>query len=150
ARILRLFVNVHTDDPRVWVTSDTFPRLFERFGRRAGWPVPAAEGIGRRLLRLFEPRPAARGPYDQFMLRLHNVLKSNERFQERGPRRYWKFPPGSLWLAFTDGVSHAVLRGRYALEHSFFVPLGCLELPGEAPAAILDRACRAAGETRAA
>src|SRR5262245_49791655 len=32
ARILRLFVNVHPSEPRVWATADTFAELFTKFG----------------------------------------------------------------------------------------------------------------------
>jgi hypothetical protein len=99
------------------------------------------------LVRPGRPRWSA---YDSFMLRFHHFLKAHEAFQERCPKRFWKFPPGSLWLAFTDTVSHAVLRGRYALEHSIFVPLNCLEIPEESPAALLERACHPCPSRQAA
>jgi hypothetical protein len=144
ARILRLFVNIHTMDPRVWVTSDTFAQVFHRYGRAVGLPQG---GRWNNLLRdgwrgLFDPRRPQRSDYDCFMLRLHNFLKSDEAFQERCRKRFWSFAPGTLWLAFTDGVTHAELRGRYALEHSYFVPRASLALPDLAPAAILERACQ--------
>src|SRR5262245_31756985 len=37
-RLLRLFANVNPVDPRVWMTSDPFPVLFERYAREAGLP----------------------------------------------------------------------------------------------------------------
>ena len=42
----------------------------------------------------------------------------------------------------TDACSHAALRGRYALEHSYFVDPKVLALPGESPAALLEAAAR--------
>jgi hypothetical protein len=138
-RILRLFVNINLSEPRVWLTSDTFPRLLERFGHVVGLPTGRAS-LARRLLGLFNPRPP-RSLYDGFMLRLHHHLMSDEHFQEKGPRRFWSFAAGSAWLAFTDSVSHAELRGRYALEHTFFVPVDCLLDPGQAPATLFQRAC---------
>ena len=57
--------------------------------------------------------------------------------QLRGPRRLWKFPPGTAWLAMTDGCCHADLRGRCLLEHSFFVAPGVLALPELAPARLI-------------
>jgi len=42
-------------------------------------------------------------------------------------------------MVFTDMVSHAVLGGRYALEHTFIVSRGSLALPAKAPIAILER-----------
>jgi hypothetical protein len=144
-RILRCFVNINPTEPRVWVTSDPFARLLERFGAAAGLPGAHGSDWGRRLrdgvVRLFHPGRPARSAYDAFMLRFHDYLKANEAFQERGPKQFWKFPPGSAWLALTDTCSHAVLRGRYALEHSYFVAPQSLALPDESPAALLERAC---------
>src|SRR5262249_52574714 len=106
-RILRLFVNVNPREPRVWVTSDTFPALLKCYGARVGLPHPGLHGLagrlGRRLLGLFRLR-ARRSEYDTFMLRLHDFLKGCERFQERCRKRLWHFPPGSAWLACTDTV----------------------------------------------
>ena len=84
------------------------------------------------------------------MLRFHDYLKANDEFQERGPKRFWTFPPGACWLAMTDTASHAVLRGRYALEHSYFIAPEALALPEESPAALLARLCGTAVLGRAA
>lgn len=145
-RILRLFVNVNPTEPRVWVTSEPFPRLFARYGAEAGLPggpktVGLVGRLGEGVIGVFRPGRRRRSEYDAFMLRFHNHLKQHEEFQEHCPKRFWNFQPGSAWLAFTDTASHAVLRGRYALEHSYFVSPDTLALPGEAPAAVLERAC---------
>jgi hypothetical protein len=139
ARILRLFVNINLSEPRVWATSETFPRLLERFGHAVGLPSGRAS-LARRLVGMFDPRPP-RSLYDDFMLRLHHHLMSDEHFQEKGPRRFWSFAAGSAWLAFTDSVSHAELRGRFALEHTFFVPVDCLLDSSLAPPVLFERAC---------
>lgn len=144
-RILRCFVNINPSEPRVWVTSEPFARLLERFGSAVG--LPGNHGgdwvwqLRDRVVRLLQPRRRPRSAYDAFMLRFHDYLKANESFQERGPKLFWKFPPGSTWLAMTDTCSHAVLRGRYALEHSYFISPESLALPEESPAALLQRAC---------
>jgi len=144
-RILRVFVNVNLTEPRIWATSQGFAQLLERFGKAAGLPLEHNAGVvpqfRRGLYRLFDPKRAKRTMYDQFMLRFHDYLKRNETFQESGPKRFWSFPPGSAWLVFTDFVSHAALRGRFALEHSYFVPARAMALPEMAPAALLERAC---------
>jgi 3-deoxy-D-manno-oct-2-ulosonic acid (Kdo) hydroxylase len=144
-RILRVFVNVNPTEPRVWVTSDPFAKLFERYGAVAGLPARPtgdwARQFGRRVLRIFRPGRPQRSVYDAFMLRFHDFLKANDAFQEHGPKRFWKFPPGSAWLCMTDTTSHAVLRGRFALEHSYFIAPEALALPAESPAALLERAC---------
>ena len=141
ARLLRVFANINPSQPRVWMTSDPFPRLLERYGAAVGLPAREQGGWPQRLtqnvLGLFRRQ---RSPYDAFMLRMHHFLKNNEQFQEKGPRRYWSFGPGSAWVVFTDSVSHAVLRGRYALEYTFFVPVNCMLDPSQAPVALLQRA----------
>jgi hypothetical protein len=153
ARILRLFVNIHPSDPRVWVTSETFAPLYERYGQEVGtnhheahWPWQ----WGQRLLGLVHSRRTPRNSYDQYMLRFHQFLKANEDFQEQCRKRFWSFPPSSAWLVFTDTVSHAVLRGRFALEHSFFVPLASLRYPELSPAHILEGRTRPTTHRRAA
>jgi hypothetical protein len=77
--------------------------------------------------------------YDAWMLRLHHFLKEDEGFQAHAARRMWTFPPRSMWLLFTDGLAHAMLRGRFALDHSFFIPNDCLACPADAPIAVLAR-----------
>jgi hypothetical protein len=152
-RILRLFVNIDRHDPRVWVTSDPFPILLERYGREAGLPAAGEDswtaGLGRRVLGVFRPG-APPSVYDRFMRRFHHFLKSKEAFQDRCRKRLWTFLPGELWLAFTDTVSHAVLRGRYALDQSFFVSPEALVLPDLSPPVLLQRACGVSVLRRAA
>lgn len=153
-RILRLFVNINETEPRVWVTSETFARLLERYGREVGLPPSAGPAwvwqLGADMLSLLRPGRQPRALYDAFMRRLHHFLKANDEFQERAPRRFWKFAPGSAWLVFTDGVSHAELRGRFALEHSYFIAPHTLALPDQAPAALLERMFRTEFTRRAA
>lgn len=144
-RILRLFANVNPTEPRVWVTSDRFAVLFEQYGHQAGLPSrqgpSLVERLGQGIVGIFRPGLLQRSAYDAFMIRFHDFLKSNEHFQEHCPKRFWHFPPGSTWLVMTDTASHAVLRGRYALEHSYFIAPHSQVLPDEAPAALLEKAC---------
>jgi hypothetical protein len=148
-RILRLFVNIHPTEPRIWTTSDLFTRLLPRYGPAVGLPqpvrgAPPGSGLTSPSTARMPFVAAGASPYDRFMVRFHNFLKRNDDFQERSLRRFWTFPPGSAWLAFTDGLTHAVLRGRYALEQTYFIPTEVLALPAEAPAALLARLCGAA------
>jgi hypothetical protein len=140
-RILRLFVNVNLSEPRIWATSEPFGKLLERFGAEVGLPTTQRAGWTRQVLKLFHPGRARRSAYDTFMLRFHNFLKANDEFQEHGPKRFWTFVPGSAWLVLTDVASHAALRGRFALEHSYFVAPEALALPDESPPTLLERAC---------
>jgi hypothetical protein len=151
-RILRLLVNIHPTDPQVWATAERFPQLLARFAAvhrvpartAAEWVAPA-----QPVVRLFTGGRAGRSAYDAWMLRLHHFLKQDEGFQAQAARRVWTFPPGSMWALFADGVAHAALRGRYVLEHSFFVPVERLHLPDESPLAHLAAAGQGGASRRA-
>lgn len=139
-RIVRLAVNIHPTDPQVWATSEGFPQLLARYAARhrvparttSEWMAPA-----QPVVRLFSGGRVGRSAYDVWMHRLHHFLKQNERFQAQAVRRMWTFPPGAMWLLFADGVAHAHLRGRYVLEHSYFVPVELLHRPAGAPLELL-------------
>jgi hypothetical protein len=152
-RILRVFANINPREPRIWVTSDPFAKLLKRYGEAAGLPgrnrARWLEKLGQNLVSLFRPHVGRRSEYDLFMLRFHDYLKLNEEFQEKGPKYLHTFPPGSVWVAITDTCSHAVLRGRYALEHSYFVSPTVLALPEESPPALLQKARTESGRRAA-
>jgi hypothetical protein len=120
------------------VTSLPLGELLSRLGDRvqrssAGW----LHHWGVRLLRRFRPEQRQHLESDVFMLRLHDYMKCKIDFQLRSPRKLWKFPPGSAWLAMTDACCHGELRGTYALEHSFFVSPEVLACPDLAPARLV-------------
>lgn len=149
-RIMRVFTNFNPTEPRVWLTTDTFDTLAERFagvGGPAGLFPKQANGLSaiwRTILRVAQAvgipvHPAS--PYDDFMHRFHNFLKHNAEFQETCPKARWGFPPDSSWIAFTDMVSHAVLSGQFALEQTYIVSRSALTLPHKAPVNVLERLC---------
>ena len=142
-RILRVFTNINPAKGRVWITSETFEGLAERFARQVGIPKEAGAGAQSfgRLARALGIRQWARSPYDAFMLRFHDFLKENSEFQQKCPKQRWEFPPGSSWICYTDMVSHAVLSGQYALEQTFLISRDAMVLPQKAPIRILERIC---------
>jgi hypothetical protein len=152
-RILRVFANINPREPRIWVTSDPFAKLLKRYGEAAGLPGRTRTrwlgNLGQSVLSLFRPNVGRRSEYDLFMLRFHDYLKLNEEFQEKGPKYLHTFPPGCVWVAMTDTCSHAVLRGRYALEHSYFIPPEVLALPEESPPVLLQKAYSISGRRAA-
>jgi len=109
------------------------------------WCQPLA-GLQRLIQRDWSGRPA----YDTFMLKMQQLLRLDEQFQENAPRRLHAFAPGSMWLLFTDGLAHAELRGQFALEHSWFVPPHALVRPDLAPLEQLVAAAERAQTRRAA
>ena len=144
-RILRLFTNLNPVQPRVWITSDNFGFLAERFARTVGLPTRAgASPVSRWLKRTARAAgiPVVdRSLYDDFMLRFHHFLKENSEFQQSCRKDRWEFPPGSSWMAYTDMVSHAVLEGQYAMEQTFLVSRAAMVLPEQSPIGILERIC---------
>ncbi len=147
-------MNLHPTEPRVWVTSDTFDQLLAQYGPAIGLPNMFYEGwawrFGQGLLNVFQPGSGAAPSTTVSCCVFIISSRANEQFQERSSKRFWHFAPNTAWLAFTDSVSHADLRGRFALEHSFFIAPQSLVLPNLAPAALLERACGIPVLTRAA
>lgn len=152
-RILRVFTNIHPTESRVWVTAELFPRLLERYGALLGLPRNNRNNLMGQMtrgLRSLFTKGSFRCPYDAFMLRLHDFLKTCDEYQERSPKRLWTFAPCSTWLLYTDACSYAELRGRYALDHSYFIEPRVLTCPDHAPAAVLERASAAPNRNSAA
>jgi len=158
-RILRVFTNFNPTEPRIWHTSETFAGLAPRLARDAGLPYSvSSRGAGSdtkrhidgvspalplllRLGRLLGIPAARRSPYDRFMLRFHNFLKENRKFQDSCTKQRWEFPPGSAWIVYTDMITHAVLSGQFALEQTFIVSRSAMVLPEMAPISILENLC---------
>src|SRR5205823_5023517 len=89
-RILRVFTNLNPNRARVWLTTDRFDALAPRLAEEAGLVRLAAGAASpRRALSrgVTALRRAAglggvdRSAYDQCMLRFHDFLKENTRFQ---------------------------------------------------------------------
>jgi len=144
-RILRIFTNINPTQPRVWLTTETFDDLAERFlgpggsaELRTGLETGGLRGGLIRVARALHLPVADPSPYDKFMLRFHHYLKENHEFQETCPKARWEFPPNSTWMVFTDMVAHAVLSGQFALEQTLIVPRDALVLPEKAPVNVLE------------
>ncbi|HEV2447404.1 MAG TPA: Kdo hydroxylase family protein [Candidatus Sulfopaludibacter sp.] len=143
-RILRFFVNVNPSEPRIWKTGPAFPALARELAAPSGllaayrhqraqprWRQALNAGLGRMgMANQFRP------PYDRFMLSFHDWLKANGEFQSR-QHLISEFEPMASWMCMTDTVSHAVLRGRFALEQTVLVLPETLQAPAEAPANVL-------------
>jgi hypothetical protein len=146
-RILRVFTNIHPTQPRRWLTADTFDALATKMAMQSGLRVVARRSRNpfhstlrsvSTALRRIGVSVRNRSPYDRFMLLFHDYLKRNEHFQKSGKKQQWEFPPNTTWIVFTDMVSHAVLFGQFALEHTFIVSRSVLVRPECAPVQILE------------
>jgi hypothetical protein len=143
-RILRAFTNIHPTRERVWGTADPFEDLARQYAVDAGLnrvASPVASLWRRASLagRLVGLRVPNRSAYDDFMLRFHHYLKTNEEFQRSGQRQTAAFPSGSTWISFTDLVAHKALSGQYAMEQTCIVPYQAMLLPELSPVSVLER-----------
>jgi 3-deoxy-D-manno-oct-2-ulosonic acid (Kdo) hydroxylase len=144
ARILRFFNNIHPARTRDWVVSDPFAATVKQFApqqirpepgsalARAGKDAARAIGLGAAIPAL------KRSPYDDFMMRFHNFLKENPRWQAECAKYPFQFPAGSSWMVYTDTVPHAVLAGQYALEQTFLVRPEAMVRPEVSPLRVLE------------
>lgn len=150
ARILRVFTNINPSQPRIWDVTDPFHVLAPRFAEDAGLKGIAsntsspAHGLLRQVKRLGRAvgiPVVDRSAYDAFMLRFHDYLKENTKYQTEYPRTRLEFPPYSTWIVFTDSVPHAALSGRFALEQTYIVPTEALLTPDKSPIRVLEALC---------
>jgi hypothetical protein len=149
-RILRCFININPQRPRVWEITEPFDVIAKKFAMDAGLKSFAAQSRSARttFLRTVAPvlkavgvKGADRSAYDRFMLRFHDYLKENNDYQQKWPKERLEFPPGSVWIVYTDTVPHAVLSGQYALEQTYIVPLRAMVAPQAAPIRVLEDMC---------
>jgi hypothetical protein len=142
-RILRVFTNLNLTTARVWNTCDDFAGIARAHAEPAGlMRIAEQDGFLQRTVQNIGHAIGIRGmgrtPYDMFMLRFHDYLKESADFQERSPKTRHDFPPLSTWMVFTDGVAHAAMSGRYALEQTLLIPAEALVSPEHAPFKILE------------
>jgi 3-deoxy-D-manno-octulosonic acid hydroxylase-like protein len=140
-RILRFFVNINPNMGRVWNIGEPFDSFMPRLAKAQNIAPPYRGALTRGLAHLAKGMglPVAnRSRYDEYMLYLHDWLKENTDFQKNSPKQELVFPPGCTWMVYTDGVPHAVLSGRYAVEQTFIVPPEAFVTPEVAPIRVLE------------
>ena len=145
-RILRFFHNIHPDRTRDWVVGEPFGRVVGTFAP-SKLPIPRPDSpaarAGKQLAKatgLASLVPQwKRGPYDDFMMRLHNAMKEDAAFQAACKREEVQFAPGSSWMVYTETVPHAVLAGQFALEQTFLIDPAAMVTRESAPIAILEK-----------
>ena len=135
-RILRVFANVNpVGEPRIWnVGEDDFEASARHFrshltarGRTAG--IKAALGLTK----------GRQSPYDQVMLQLHDAAKLDDDYQAQARRRRLELPAASMWVVYTDSVTHAALSGQHALEQTYLMPVAAMQDEATAPIHVLER-----------
>lgn len=135
-RLLRVFSNVHPGQlARQWRVGEAFEDFGARFlpRLRPAWPGSA------RTLHLLRLTKALRTPYDQAMLQLHDLAKSDLEYQRRAPQARVDFAPGSTWVVYSDQVLHAVMGGQHMMEQTFYLHPDDQLAPHTAPLRVLER-----------
>ncbi|WP_118185473.1 Kdo hydroxylase family protein [Paraburkholderia phosphatilytica] len=135
-RILRVFTNVNPRGvPRVWRVGEPFEDMAKRFLPQIKPQVPGSAWL-QHLLHITKSK---RSPYDHLMLHLHDGMKADLGYQQNSPQETMPFPPGCVWVCFSDQTSHAVMSGQFMLEQTFFLPVRAMAQPECAPLGILER-----------
>lgn len=135
-RILRVFSNVNPAGAgRLWRVGQPFDAVAARFLPGIARPVAGKH----RLMRLLRITKSLRSDYDHYMLGLHDDMKADLAYQQAMTGGLVEFPAGSSWIVYTDQVSHAALKGQYAFEQTFHLPVEAMHRPAESPLRTLER-----------
>ena len=135
-RLLRVFTNLNPHGvPRVWRVGEDFETIARRF-------LPQAKPYRpwqAKLLNAVHATKSLRSEYDHLMLQLHDLMKFDEAYQKNGTQVTVPFPPGSVWVCFSDQATHAVMSGQFMMEQTLYLPPGKEVDPQASPLAILTR-----------
>ncbi|HJV53893.1 MAG TPA: Kdo hydroxylase family protein [Noviherbaspirillum sp.] len=135
-RILRVFTNINPNGtPRVWRVGEPFDAVAKRF-------LPRSKPYSRwqaKALHALHVTKSLRSEYDHLMLQLHDGMKSDMQYQKEAPQVEVPFPPGSVWVCFSDQASHAAMSGQYMMEQTFHLPVARQYDPDASPLVILTR-----------
>ena len=135
-RILRVFSNVNPENiDRVWRVGEPFEAAALKFLPRINKPFFGSAS----LLKLLKITKRKRSEYDHIMLHLHDDMKADLDFQQTVPQQTVHFPPGSVWICFSDQVLHAAMSGQFMFEQTFHLPVAALQHPELSPLRVLER-----------
>jgi hypothetical protein len=135
-RILRVFSNIHPmGGQRVWHVGEPFEDVARKYVPAARTPLP----LEPWLFELLGVTKGRRSAYDYLMLGLHDGAKLDADYQKTAPQIEFAFPAGTTWMCFTDQTMHAALKGQFALEQTFHLPVAALGHPERSPLKVLER-----------
>lgn len=135
-RILRVFTNINPhDEPRVWRVGEDFETVARQFLPQAK-PYSAWQA---KLLNTLHVTKSLRSEYDHYMLQMHDLMKGDEHYQKEGGQVRIDFPPGCVWVCFSDQATHAVMGGQFMMEQTLYLPAGKEANHEASPLAILTR-----------
>lgn len=135
-RILRVFTNVNPNGKsRRWRVGDSFENAARHYLPSVRGPFPGSSF----MLDLLHITKERRSAYDHYMLKLHDGMKADPKYQTEVAQRVVEFAPGSTWIVFTDQVSHAAMLGQHAFEQTFHLPVIAMRDPSQSPLRVLER-----------
>ena len=135
-RILRIFTNINPHgEHRQWGVGEPFPELAARFMPR----LARYSAFGSWLQHQVRITKTRRSHYDHLMLQLHDAMKADGDYQQRGPQLALTFPPGSSWICFSDQTPHAAMGGQFMLEQTFLLPVNKMQDPQRSPLKVLEQ-----------
>ncbi|QGU87108.1 Kdo hydroxylase family protein [Erwinia sorbitola] len=135
-RILRIFNNINPHgENREWRVGEPFPVLAQRFMPHLSGYSPLSSWFQQRI----GMTKSLRSRYDHMMLRLHDAMKADRKYQEQGPQVTLSLPPGSSWICFADQTPHAAMSGQFMLEQTFLLPVSAMLNPQNSPLAVLEK-----------
>jgi len=139
-RLIRFFMNLGRTDPIVWAETDPLARLIEQ-GRKYGLPEVfrfseklRKNSLGKNTWWIDRQTTSV---HDMVLNSIHHGLKHDEAFQESARRRLTNYAPGSAWIAMTDACCHSILRGKWLVDVTWFLPLEACLSPDLAPSNLL-------------
>ena len=112
----------------------------ERTGVQAAEGTRLAEHRATQgALQALRVTKSLRSEYDHLMLQLHDAMKGDMEYQRSSPQVSMPFPPGSVWVCFSDQATHAVMSGQYMMEQTLHLPASHAYDKAASPLAILTR-----------
>lgn len=135
-RILRVFLNVNPlGQPRVWRVGEPFIEIAKQFVPKikpySAWQAKALNALGITK--------SLRSEYDHLMLGIHDGMKRSDQYQSESNQITYNFPPGSVWVCFSDQAAHAVMAGQFMMEQTYHLPVTSLYDSQTSPLQILQK-----------
>ena len=140
-RIVRFFFNACDGEDIVWSSTSPLKKLIED-GKAFGQPQVFQDmaGLRRQAVRnqpWWSGFQRQTGLHDAVVKLVHDHLKRDETFQEETVRKLRCFTPGSAWFALTDSCCHALLRGRWLVDITWFLEPDACQFPDLLPTNLL-------------
>lgn len=135
-RILRVFANINPHgENRIWRVGEPFEKVAQQFLPRSkpyrSWQATILEKLS--ITKRF------RTEYDHLMLQLHDGMKADLDYQTTATQESVAFPPGSIWICYSDQTSHAAMSGQFMMEQTLHLSVNDTYEPEMSPLNVLSK-----------